>query len=833
MEHIFLSLLKVSVTTGILIAVVLLFSTLINKHFIAKWKYWVWLLLAVRLLIPFNPTISSAPVQIPIPQQVYGPVSMTPRSAALAPQIVQAAPVMPNPDPAAIFHELTILETLSIVWVIGIMAFFLWQMITYLRCKHQIVRWGRAAGNRRLLTVFDQLCAEMGIHTNITLLVNQHVSSPMMIGFFKSYLILPGEDYSDSDLVYILRHELVHFKRHDLLYKLLVLAANAVHWFNPAVYLLLREAGKDLEIACDEEVIRGLSSEARREYSDAIFRTIHKTYSANTVLSTSFDGGTKTIKERFRHILGESKKRKGILFGTVLLICAATAGSLIALNSPRAISPDEYDALEQEHMSPLLVSMILIQNWEDANEIDPSNFIYYFAAALHDAGIDFTLDDEGYIPAEELEPYVHNRFDVTKEHLHSGMYYSAEKNAYEFGGLGSTAYSTVTGASQKGNLLTIGYDIIGPMEYRVAYGTLEIEKNAEEYKYRSNQLEWSAQYYLDYPNSTDTTDQNGILTMSSGSGITSGNPELGIHEYTGNNLSDIVYYYENEALPKLDAVGAADPIKYEDGWYWSGTYRGGKPLTIDVQREFGLDTYIITAAYEASAAAPNHDKLNAVKSNEDSPSTSHGADEFDEADMYDWFYVPSMDDEQKGYYDIYITPLIYNGMLMLNWSDTEYANISIAPNGASQSNNLIMAYEDIVGQDVMQKLWKEHDENLPAEDVESVLLERFPFTKEQLHEIMYSCYNEATKTYTYGGGRGGGPIEAAITRVEEDGEFVQLSYEVFTGYSGLDQAPASYLYKTSGTLTLKKGTDPYRYWAVRVEEEIEAEAKRDVALRDQ
>ena len=54
LENIFMSWLEISVTTGVLIIVLLLFSTRINKLFIAKWKYWIWLLLAIRLLIPFN-----------------------------------------------------------------------------------------------------------------------------------------------------------------------------------------------------------------------------------------------------------------------------------------------------------------------------------------------------------------------------------------------------------------------------------------------------------------------------------------------------------------------------------------------------------------------------------------------------------------------------------------------------------------------------------------------------------------------------------------------------------------------------------------------------------
>ena len=75
----------------------------------------------------------------------------------------------------------------------------------------------------------------------------------MIIGLFRPTLLLPHEGYQKIDLEVIIRHELVHFKRNDLWFKLLLVCANAVHWFNPVIYLMVREANRDIEISCDEE----------------------------------------------------------------------------------------------------------------------------------------------------------------------------------------------------------------------------------------------------------------------------------------------------------------------------------------------------------------------------------------------------------------------------------------------------------------------------------------------------------------------------------------------------------------------------------------------------
>jgi hypothetical protein len=195
----------------------------------------------------------------------------------------------------------------------------------------------------------------------------------------------------------------------------------------------------------------------------------------------------------------------------------------------------------------------------------------------------------------------------------------------------------------------------------------------------------------------------------------------------------------------------------------------------------------------------------------------------DEADVYDWFTVPPMDHIEESYYENYIRHLIYSGLLTVNWSGEEYESIAVAPSGASQTNNLIMAFESIIGEDAMQSLLNEHGEAPPADIVEEVLLQQFPFTVEQLHEILFSCYDAQADTYTYGGGSGGGSLEAAVVDVEDAGEFVYLSYEFFSSFSGTNEYPATYGYKLSGILTLQKNGDAYRCFAVEVGEEEYAE----------
>lgn len=106
------------------------------------------------------------------------------------------------------------------------------------------------------------------------LLLCEAVGTPMMTGLFHPVLLLPHEDYEPAALRFILRHELCHLKRHDLAYKLVLTAANAVHWFDPLVYWMLRQADEDVELACDSRATEGMTHAERTTYGETLLAAV-------------------------------------------------------------------------------------------------------------------------------------------------------------------------------------------------------------------------------------------------------------------------------------------------------------------------------------------------------------------------------------------------------------------------------------------------------------------------------------------------------------------------------------------------------------------------------
>lgn len=84
-------------------------------------------------------------------------------------------------------------------------------------------------------------------------------NAPFLMGVWHPCLIIPKEKYTDRDLYYIIKHEFIHWKKNDILFKFLLLVANSLHWFNPLVWFMNKQANMDIEMACDEEVMKEAS----------------------------------------------------------------------------------------------------------------------------------------------------------------------------------------------------------------------------------------------------------------------------------------------------------------------------------------------------------------------------------------------------------------------------------------------------------------------------------------------------------------------------------------------------------------------------------------------
>ena len=333
-----LSLLKWSVIVGAAALLLTLFKPLLDRRYSAKWRWGAWLVMAVFLLLApvrwesFAPrTADGPPVVIEVPK-VEVSVSRQEGISFQRPQGTVPPPSVPAVRPAGTGPQVRnrtfpLEELLMTLWIAGAALFLLYHGLGTWFFTRKARRWSRSAGEETL-RVYGEVCREMGVRRPPVLRVSPEAGSPMMMGLLRPRLMLPTEDIGERELAFVLRHELTHHRRHDLWYKLALLLANGMHWFNPLIFLLRREAERDLELTCDDAVVARADAETRRAYSETLLASVHRQKGlSRAVLSTHFYGGKEVMKERFRNILGKRGRKWGglalalVLLGTVAAAC--------------------------------------------------------------------------------------------------------------------------------------------------------------------------------------------------------------------------------------------------------------------------------------------------------------------------------------------------------------------------------------------------------------------------------------------------------------------------------------------------------------------------------
>jgi beta-lactamase regulating signal transducer with metallopeptidase domain len=273
----------ISISMSAVILLLLIVSPLLNKRYSARWRYFVWLILAIRLIIPVRIELPEAPVNISVPNQ-----TVVFRQEGVPVMIMDDSYTYKgNTSPVSADYApvVTLQELLAIVWGTGAVVFFLYHIINYIIFKRKIKPYCKKAN----IGVLDDVLKDMKLKVKPQLLECSKIASPMMIGFLKPMILLPGNDYSNNELYVVIKHELTHIRRGDIWYKLLLITANSINWFNPLVYLMVKAANRDLEYSCDDVVVKNSDMNFRKEYSLAILKAMQK--SGRDVLSAYLNGG--------------------------------------------------------------------------------------------------------------------------------------------------------------------------------------------------------------------------------------------------------------------------------------------------------------------------------------------------------------------------------------------------------------------------------------------------------------------------------------------------------------------------------------------------------------
>lgn len=343
METFLLNLLKTSLLGSLAILAMLVLKPLWRERYRAKTRCWLWLALAVFLLLPVDFSVKNAPVQAEPPKDytlfvgtdkttiqstdnLFGDMAeKSGQSPAQVRDTIIQRPVT-NPEQKTTRY-IPVTTILFYGYLAGAAAFLLYQGVSYALFRRTVRRWKRDVSRADYAAMLSDTARDLGVSAP-EMIVCEAISTPAVTGLLRPRLLLPHEHYDVQELRYILRHELCHLKRRDMLLKLVLLAANAMHWFNPVVYLMLRQADEDIELACDSAATDGLELPERAAYSRTLLAAVQSSVRALPA-TTCFGGTVERLKRRITNVLGAQKKR-GLGVVALVLALTLTAGCAVS-----------------------------------------------------------------------------------------------------------------------------------------------------------------------------------------------------------------------------------------------------------------------------------------------------------------------------------------------------------------------------------------------------------------------------------------------------------------------------------------------------------------------
>ena len=322
-------LLSLSVSGALLLLLILGLKPLYKNKFSKRWQYYIWIVVALRFLLPFTPDTTivgslfekfdTAAITNEIPTSPNVPVPADTDNS-------KAEPTQTNREitTAAMREPFNKYVCLFFIWSALALVLFVRKITVYQGFFQYIKAGSTEVSDIKILNLLSDCEEKLNIKTRVELSYNSLIASPIMIGFFRPRIVLPVHELEDKELSYIFVHELTHYKQRDMFYKWLIQIVVCVHWFNPFVYLLEKEVNKSCELSCDEKVISVLDDTARREYGDILisFLKSNNLYKSS-LASVTLTEGAEQLKERLGAIMKFREKSKVIIAITTIFTVAA------------------------------------------------------------------------------------------------------------------------------------------------------------------------------------------------------------------------------------------------------------------------------------------------------------------------------------------------------------------------------------------------------------------------------------------------------------------------------------------------------------------------------
>ncbi len=303
MSDLFLKIVNMSISASWLVVAVLILRLVLKKA--PKWvNVLLWGIVAVRLICPFSfeSTLSLIPSAETFPEKIIsGPsfdvqTGITPIDNRindyLGDRYFEGVTVPTN-------NGNNVMTILTIVWIIGILLLATYTIISYQRLNRKV---------------------DTAVHYKDNIFQSENVSSPFVLGIINPRIYLPFS-MNEQDMEHVVAHEQAHIRRKDHWWKPLGFFLLTIHWFNPLIWWAYVLLCRDIELACDEKVIKGLSNEQRADYTQAL---VACSVNRRMIAACPLAFGEVGVKERVKSVMNYKKPAFWVIIIAVI-VCVGVA----------------------------------------------------------------------------------------------------------------------------------------------------------------------------------------------------------------------------------------------------------------------------------------------------------------------------------------------------------------------------------------------------------------------------------------------------------------------------------------------------------------------------
>lgn len=365
MEVFVLHILKLNIIAAVVILLVKVLAALLKGKVSARWKYVIWLIVAVSLTVPLQLPADLSVVTFNVSQyRTYNRQNLNPNGSMVGTEnqgnrlqnlenmqslnkhtqnssenLSQKVPVMRDSGrwvgiAAVIF---------TAVWLVVAILKLAGEFLAYYLSMKELERMSLLVSDPVSIQMYREVCQKKHVRRIPELRQNAGLTTPLLAGLFHTKLYLPATGYSAEERKLVFYHELTHYNHRDLWYKMFLRICASIYWFNPVLLLMLREADKDIENLCDTDVIHRVNLEENRLYRQLLLRTVAMDNQVPYVSASLNDSGM-VFKDRILYMLNIRKFRRGLIPG--ILMAVLLVGGNLAFNVS-AEAPEETVKTEQ------------------------------------------------------------------------------------------------------------------------------------------------------------------------------------------------------------------------------------------------------------------------------------------------------------------------------------------------------------------------------------------------------------------------------------------------------------------------------------------------------